>query len=91
MDSTMVQSNIRRMSRFQLLVEIIHRFFRMHSKEEQQEHGQLFAGYVKEDSLHYCYRVDRDRIDERLVQAGKDLTGAASYPILLWFCETSGR
>ncbi len=74
MDSTMVQSNIRRMSRLQLLVEIIHRFFRMLSKEEQQEYGELFAGYVKEDSLHYCYRVDRDSIDERLAQAGKDLS-----------------
>ena len=74
MDSTMVQSNIRRMSRLQLLVEIIHRFFRMLSKEEQQEYGELFAGYVKEDSLHYCYRVDRDSIDERLAQVGKDLS-----------------
>lgn len=73
MDSTMVQSNIRKMSRLQLLVEIIHRFYRMLSEEEQQEHGNLFADYVKEDSLHYCYRVNRDEIDERLVQVGKDL------------------
>lgn len=73
MDSTMVQSNIRRMSRLQLLVEIIHRFFRMLSEEEQREHGELFVGYVKEDSLHYCYRVNRDEIDGRLVQIGKDL------------------
>ena len=74
MDSTMVQSNIRKMSRLQLLVEIIHRFYRMLSEEEKQAHGELFASYVKEDSLHYCYRVNRDEIEERLVQVGKDLS-----------------
>jgi hypothetical protein len=73
MDSTMVQSNIRRMSRLQLLVEIIHRFFRMLSEEEKINHGDLFERYVKEDSLHYCYRVNRDEIEGRLVQVGKDL------------------
>jgi hypothetical protein len=38
------------------LVEIIHRFYRMLSEEEQKKHEKLFASYVKEDSLHYCYR-----------------------------------
>jgi len=74
MDSTMVQSNIRKMSRLQLLVEIIHRFFRMLNEEEQQEHIELFASYVKEDALHYCYRVKRDEMDGRLAQLGKDLS-----------------
>ena len=74
MDSTIVQSNIRRMSRLQLLVEIIHRFYRMLSEEEKQEHGELFGDYVKEDSLHFCYRVDRDEIEDRLVRGGKDLS-----------------
>ena len=79
MDSTMVQSNIRKMSRLQLLVEIIHRFFRMLSEEERKEFEQLFAGYVKEDSLHYCYRVNRDEIDGRLMQIGKDLSAMLEH------------
>ena len=79
MDSTMVQSNIRKMSRLQLLVEIIHRFFRMLSEEEQKEYEELFSGYVKEDSLHYCYRVNRDEIDGRLVQVGKDLSAMLEH------------
>jgi len=74
MDSTMVQSNIRKMSRLQLLVEIIHRFFRMLSEEEKQEHGELFADYVKEDSLHYCYRVNREELEDRVERVGKDLS-----------------
>ena len=73
MDSTMVQSNIRKMSRLQLLVEIIQRLFRMLNEKEQKESEELFGAYVKEDSLHYCYRVNRDELDERLVQIGKDL------------------
>jgi hypothetical protein len=79
MDSTMVQSNIRKMSRLQLLVEIIHRFFRMLSEKEQQEHSELFARYVKEDALHYCYRVKREEIDGRLEQLGKDLSAMLEY------------
>ena len=79
MDSTLVQSNIRRMSRLQLLVEIIHRLYRMLSEEEKQEHNKLFAGYVKEDSLHYCYRVNRDEIEDRLVQVGKDLSAMLEH------------
>ena len=73
MDSTMVQSNIRKMSRLQLLVEIIHRIFRMLNEEEKKEHGELFAGYVKEDSLHYCYRINHDEVEGQLVRIGKDL------------------
>jgi len=69
-----MQSNIRKMSRLKLLVEIIHRFFRMLGEEEKQEHGELFAGCGKEDSLHYCYRVNRDELEDRLVQVGKDLS-----------------
>lgn len=42
MDSTMLQSNIRRMSRLQLLVEIIHRFYRLLSEEEKNRHEGLF-------------------------------------------------
>lgn len=74
MDSTMVQSNIRKMSRLQLLVEIIHRLFRILSEEEKEAHAGLFTGYVKEDSLHYCYRVNREDLEGRMVQVGKDLS-----------------
>ena len=40
----------------------------------EQEHNELFTGYVKEDSLHYCYRVNREELEDRLVQEGKDLS-----------------
>lgn len=73
MDSTMVQSNIRKMSRLQLLVEIIHRFFRMLDEEEKNRYRELFHSYIKEDSLHYCYRIEGDEVAGRMEQIGHDL------------------
>ena len=73
MDSTQLQSNIRKMSRLQLLVEIIHRLYRILSEEDKSRHTSLFGSYVEEDSLHYCYRVTRDEVAERLQQVGIDL------------------
>ena len=75
MDSTQLQSNIRKMSRLQLLVEIIHRLYRVVREEDQRRHDLLFGSYVKEDSLHYCYRVARDEVEGRLQQIGVDLAG----------------
>lgn len=73
MDSTQVQSNIRTMSRLQLLVEIIHRLYRILSEEDKRRYDSLFCSYVKENSLHYCYRIARDEVAGRLQQIGIDL------------------
>tara|TARA_Y100000031_G_scaffold56068_1_gene63716 strand:+ start:92 stop:1720 length:1629 start_codon:yes stop_codon:yes gene_type:complete len=73
MDSTQLQSNIRKMSRLQLLVEIIHRLYRILGEEDKKRCDSLFCSYVKEDSLHYCYRVARDEVEGRLQQIGIDL------------------
>jgi len=73
MDSTQLQSNIRRMSRLQLLVEIIHRLYRVLSEEDKSMHESLFGSYVQDDSLHYCYRIRRDEVEGRLQQIGIDL------------------
>ncbi len=75
MDSTQLQSNIRKMSRLQLLVEIIHRLYRTLSEEDRFRHESLFGAYVREDSLHYCYRVTYDEVEGRLQQIGIDLAG----------------
>jgi hypothetical protein len=75
MDSTQLQSNIHKMSRLQLLVEIIHRLYRILSEEDKSMHESLFGSYVQEDSLHYCYRVCRDEVEGRLQQIGIDLAG----------------
>ena len=48
--------------------------FRSSLSAYEQEHNELFTGYVKEDSLHYCYRVNREELEDRFVQEGKDLS-----------------
>lgn len=73
MDSTMVQSNIRKMSRLQLLVEIVHRLYRMLEEKEQKAHEELFHPYIQTDSLHYCYKVKGQEVESRMEQIGKDL------------------
>lgn len=73
MDSTQIQSNIQNMSRIQLLVEIIHRLHRVLSDTDRKEYRPRFASYIKEDSLHYCYRLKRDEAESRLQQIGTDL------------------
>ena len=74
MDSTLIQINIRHMSRIQLLVEIIQRLHRILSESDKETYNSCFADYIKEDSLHYCYRIKRDDIASRLEQIGKDLS-----------------
>lgn len=73
MDSTLVGSNIRKMSRLQLLVEIIHRLYRILSEADRNEFGVLFDAYVAEDAQHYCYRIAYTEVEGRLQQVGKDL------------------
>jgi hypothetical protein len=73
MDSTQIQSNIQKMSRIQLLVEIIHRLHRILSPQDQKVHEEVFAPYIKENALHYCYRLKRDETTSVLEQIGIDL------------------
>lgn len=73
MDSTQIQSNIRHMSRIQLIVEIIQRLHRILRKSDKEIYGSYFTDYIKDDSLHYCYKIKRDEAASRLEQIGKDL------------------
>lgn len=73
MDSTLVQSNIRNMGRLQLVVEFITRAHRLLSIEDKEKYGEIFDQYVKENSLHYCYRVKSDETVSRLEQIGLDI------------------
>lgn len=73
MDSTQIQSNIQNMSRVQLLVEIIHRLHRVLLPEDIEKYNERFVSYVKEDALHYCYRLKRDEAKTRLEEIGEDL------------------
>ena len=57
MDSTLIASNIREMSRLQLLVEVLQRVHRMLNEEHQSRYAEAFAPYLKGSSGQYIYRL----------------------------------
>lgn len=73
MDSTQIQSNIRNMSRIQLLVEIIHRIYRELSEVEKEQYKDRFDTYIKQNALHYCYKLKKNDAETKLFEIGKDL------------------
>jgi len=52
MDTTQIASNIRRMSRVQLLVEVLQRTHRMLSKPDQARYAEAFAPFLQGSSGH---------------------------------------
>jgi hypothetical protein len=57
MDSSQIASNIRQMSRLQLLVEVAQRMHRLLNDEEQARYATDFAPYVQGTAGQYTYRV----------------------------------
>lgn len=57
MDSTLIQSNIRNMSRLQLLIEVLRRVWDILSVTDRERFSKDFEPFIKEDGLHYCYKV----------------------------------
>lgn len=57
MDSSQIASNIRQMSRLQLLVEVVQRVHRQLTAEEQAGYAAEFAPYMQGTAGQYTYRV----------------------------------
>jgi hypothetical protein len=57
MDSTQIGSNIREMSRLQLLVEVLQRVHREMRPQDQEAWAEEFAPYLKGSSGQYLYRL----------------------------------
>ena len=64
---------IQNMSRIQLLVEFIINLHKVLSHDDKEKYSNRFTAYIKEDSLHYCYRLKRDETKTRLVEIGEDI------------------
>ncbi|MBN1139635.1 MAG: transposase, partial [Anaerolineae bacterium] len=69
-DSTMIASNIRQLSRLQLLVEVLQRVYRMLSAADQEREAAAFAPYLQGTSGQYCYRLKGAEIPAHLEQIG---------------------
>jgi hypothetical protein len=71
MDSTMVASNIRRMGRVQLLVEVLQRTQRMLNENDQERYTADFAPYVQGHAGQYVYHMKTDETDTHLQRIGE--------------------
>jgi len=71
MDSTQVASNIRRMGRVQLLVEVLQRVQRMLNESDQERYAADFAPYVQGHAGQYVYHMKTDETDTHLQRIGE--------------------
>ena len=71
MDSTMVASNIRRMGRVQLLVEVLQRTQRMLNENDQELYTEDFAPYMQGHAGQYVYHMKTDETDTHLQRIGE--------------------
>ena len=71
MDATFIASNIRYMSRLQLLVEVVHRVWRMLNAADQLRLGDLFAPYIAHKAERFCYRLTHDQVPDKLQAVGE--------------------
>lgn len=71
MDSTQIASNIRNMSRLQLLVEVLQRVYRMFDETDQAQYAQTFEAYLKGSSGQYLYRIKGEETDSHMQSIGE--------------------
>ena len=73
MDSTLIASNIREMSRLQLLVEVLQRTHRMLAErdQDQQQYAEAFAPYLKGSSGQYIHRLKAGDVPGHLQGIGE--------------------
>jgi len=71
MDSTLVASNIRRMGRVQLLVEVLQRVQRMLNESDQERYAAVFAPYLQGHAGQYVYHMKNEETDSHLQRIGE--------------------
>jgi len=70
MDSTMIASNIRDLSRLELLVVVLQRVHRMLSELDRARYALELAPYSKGTSKQYVYRVSKEEGPSRITAIG---------------------
>lgn len=71
MDSTQIASNIRQMSRVQLLVEVLQRVHRMLDESDQAHYAADFAPYLQGSSGQYVYHLKGEETGPHLERIGQ--------------------
>jgi len=71
MDSTQIASNIRNMSRLQLLVEVLQRVYRMLTVEDQGHYAEEFTPFLQGHAGQYVYHIKGQDTSEHLQRIGE--------------------
>ena len=80
MDSTQIASNMRQMSRLQLLVEVLQRVHRMLTEIDRARYAERFAPYLKGSSGQYIYRLKGEETGPHLERIGQLMHGLLADP-----------
>jgi len=70
MDSTMIGSCIKQMSRLELIAKVLQNFYRDLSEAEQSRWKERLTGYIEETADHIAYHLKRVEIEEHLQKLG---------------------
>jgi hypothetical protein len=71
MDSSQIASNIQRMGRLQLLVEVLQRVHRILNAAERAQYEEAFAPYLKGSSGQYVYHLKGEDTQPHLQRIGE--------------------
>ena len=71
MDTVMISSNIRQMTRLQLLIEVVQRVWRVLTEEERARYATLFEGFLEGTAGQYCYRIRGEDLSGHLDAVGQ--------------------
>lgn len=70
MDSTMIGSCIKQMSRLELIAKVLQNFYRDLPEAEQLEWKERLAEYTEEEADHIAYQLKRTEVEEHLQKLG---------------------
>jgi hypothetical protein len=70
MDSTMIGSSIKQMSRLELIAKVLQNFYRDLPEAEQLQWKERLAEYIEEEADHIAYQLKRAEVEEHLHKLG---------------------
>ena len=92
MDSSLIGSNIKKMTRLELLIKVLQNFWKQLPEQEKARHVDLVKEYIEKQPSGYCYHLNRLQVDEKLKALGElfayfkrlyhtntEITGSRSY------------
>ena len=71
MDTVMIASNMRQMTRLQLLIEVVQRVWRILTEEDRARYAALFEAFLEGTAGQYCYRVRGEDLSGHLAAVGQ--------------------